>query len=79
MEMRCGYSRDAGGAPVRPGRDKQRGPLVLQVCSAEQKTDGGAEVHPQGADPDLLRAAGLFEGLKGAGLQRPGYGSHEPA
>ena len=31
------------------------------------------------AYPDLLRAAGLFEGLKGAGLQRPGYGSHEPA
>ena len=53
---------------VRAGGNRRRNPLVLQVRSAEQASGGGAESDPQGADPDLLWAAGLSERAKGTGL-----------
>ena len=54
-----GYHRGHRHHSARHGADR---PLV------QPEHGGGAESDPQGADPDLLWAAGLSERAKGTGL-----------
>ena len=56
------------------------GGVVLWLFNFVQRSRRQAEeLKSIRKEQTLIRTAGLFEGLKGGGLQRPGYGSHEPA